>query len=164
MTKVIFFDIDGTLVTPKNHLPKSTKTTIENLQKAGHIPVLASGRHPRMLAAIADALDVSSYISLNGQYIVAEGQHIYSNPLPTDTIERLISTSYEFGDRTFLLTAEKIIGNTFMEELMDPEFLTFTYEQMSQVSVEAQFELFKRMTEKPLSKTKYEKEEVLSAY
>src|SRR5690625_4564682 len=122
MTKVIFFDIDRTLVTSKNHLPKSTKTAIENLQKVGHIPVLASGRHPRMLAALADTLNISNYISLNGQYIVAEGKQLYSNPLPTDTIERLISTSYENGDRTFLLTAEKIIGNTFMEELMDPEF------------------------------------------
>ena len=124
MRKLVFFDVDGTLMTRKNYLPSSTKQAIQELQKNGHIPVISTGRPPEMLIPVAEELNIGSYISLNGQHVVVEGKTIYSNVLPTDTLEQLIKTSYEHGDRTFLLTEDKVIENTFMSEMMDSDFLT----------------------------------------
>lgn len=117
-----------------------------------------------MLAPVAEELKIESYISLNGQHIVAEGNTIYSNALPTESLEQLIKTSYEQGDRTFLLTADQVIGNTFMSEMMDPDFLTYVYTHLSKVPTEVTLELFKHMTEKPLKRERYGTEEVLMAF
>ena len=35
MQKIVFFDIDGTLVTENNHLPQSTKQAINELKANG---------------------------------------------------------------------------------------------------------------------------------
>lgn len=164
MSKLIFFDVDGTLMTSKNYLPRSTKQAIQKLQENGHIPVISTGRPPAMLAPVAEELKIKSYISLNGQHIVAEGNTIYSNALPTEALEQLIKTSYKQGDRTFLLTADQVIGNTFMSEMMDPDFLTYVYTHLSKVPTEVTLELFKHMTEKPLERERYEMEDVLMAF
>lgn len=164
MGKVIFFDIDGTLVTPKNQIPNSTKIAIKELKRKGHLPVIATGRPPAMLEPIAKELEIESYIALNGQHIVVEGENIHSNYLSTDILEQLITTSYEKEDRTFLLSEDKVIGNTFMDELMDPVFLTYVYRKLADLSTEVVLTLFKHMTEKPLSRAKYEKENVLAAF
>lgn len=164
MRKLIFFDIDGTLVTPKNHLPASTRKAIGMLKENGHIPVFSTGRPPGMIYPLAEELDVTDFISLNGQYIVTENQTLTANTLPNDLLEELIETSYEEGDRTFLLTEDDIIGNTFMKELFDPEFLTLVYTEMQDTSVDIQHELFLRMTEKPLEREQYEDEDILVAF
>lgn len=164
MGKVVFFDIDGTLVTPKNQIPNSTKMAMKELKRKGHLPVIATGRPPAMLEPIAKELEIESYIALNGQHIVIEGEVIYSNYLSADILEQLITTSYENGDRTFLLTEDKVIGNTFVDELMDPDFLTYVYKNLGDLSPEVVLTLFKHMTEKPLSRAKYEEENVLAAF
>lgn len=101
MSKLVFFDVDGTLMTAKNQLPMSTKQAIKELKENGHIPVISTGRPPEMLASVADELEIENYISLNGQHIVVDGETIHSNTLPTDALENLIAASYEQGDRTF---------------------------------------------------------------
>lgn len=164
MSKLVFFDIDGTLVTPKNQLPDSTREAIRLLQENGHIPVFSTGRPPGMIHALSYELGVKNYISLNGQYIVAEDQTLSAHTLPKDLLEVLIERSYERGDRTFLLTADDIIGNTFMKEMFDPDFLTFVYTEMEETPLEVQHELFLRMTEKPLKRSDYEEEEILMAF
>jgi len=164
MKKIIFFDVDGTLMTAKNQLPSSTIQAVQKVKNAGHIPVIATGRPPAMLEPVADALGIDNYISLNGQYIVVQGDPIYSNPLPTDELENLIERSYEQGDRTFLLTHDKVIGNTFMSEMMDPEFLTYVYTHLQALPLEVTLELFKHMTEKPLPRDRYENEDILTAF
>lgn len=164
MQKIVFFDVDGTLMTSKNQLPASTKLGIKQLKENGHIPVISTGRAPKMLEAVADNLGIDNYISLNGQHIVVEGEIIYSNPLPTDALEKLIELSYEQGDRTFLMTADRVIGNTFMSEMMDPDFLTYVYKHLSELPAEVTLELFKHMTEKPLAREIYENEDILMAF
>lgn len=164
MRKVVFFDVDGTLMTPKNQLPESTKLGIKKLKEKGHIPVISTGRPPKMLEPVAKELGINNYISLNGQHIVVDGEVIYSNALPTDALERLIEESYKQGDRTFLLTEDKVIGNTFMSEMMNPEFLTYVYKHLSEVPTEVMLKLFKHMTEKPLKREVYENEKILMAF
>lgn len=165
MGKIVFFDIDGTLVTPKNQLPNSTKEAIHELKENGHLPIIATGRPPKMFEVITKELGIDSYISLNGQHIVIKGQPIFSNPIPTDYLKDLIDASYEIDQRTFLLTKDDIIGNHFMREMMlDPEFLTMVYKNLSQLPNDVSVEFFKRMTEKPLDTDRFENLEILSAF
>lgn len=165
MQKLVFFDIDGTLVTPKNELPETTIKAITLLKENGHLPIIATGRPPKMLEPIAKELGIDSFISLNGQYIVLEGQPIFRQTLPTDYLEELIQASYDNGQRTFLITKDDIIGNTFMREMLqDSEFLTMVSTYLNDIPDDVTLEMFMRMTEKPLKRERYKDEEILSAY
>ncbi|SOC28817.1 hypothetical protein BTH160X_50101 [Brochothrix thermosphacta] len=44
MTKIVFFDVDGTLYNTQNKIPESTKESIALLQSKGIKVALATGR------------------------------------------------------------------------------------------------------------------------
>ena len=44
--KIVFFDIDGTLVNEDKQVPESTVKAIHQLKKSGIEPVIATGRAP----------------------------------------------------------------------------------------------------------------------
>ena len=47
MIKIIFFDVDGTLISIKTrNIPESTKVAIKALRDQGILCFLATGRHP----------------------------------------------------------------------------------------------------------------------
>lgn len=53
MQKLVFFDIDGTLVTANNQLPESTKVAIQELKANGHLPIISTGRPPKMFESLS---------------------------------------------------------------------------------------------------------------
>ena len=71
MVKVIFFDIDGTLLSMKTHrVPDSARRALEELRRKGIKLFLATGRSPAWLGSIEGMLDFKfdGYVMLNGQY------------------------------------------------------------------------------------------------
>ncbi|MEQ6378140.1 Cof-type HAD-IIB family hydrolase [Bacillaceae bacterium S4-13-56] len=91
MTKpsLIFFDIDGTLLNRKKELPDSAKNAILELKAKGHTVAIATGRAPFMFEELREELDIHTYVSYNGQYVVLEGEVIYTNPLNIESIKKL---------------------------------------------------------------------------
>ena len=93
MTKAIFFDIDGTLLSMKTHkVPESTRRSLEELRKKGIKLFLATGRSPAWLGAIEGMLDFKfdGYVMLNGQYCIYEGQVLRDVAIPLESLEPLI--------------------------------------------------------------------------
>ncbi|MFN7250427.1 MAG: Cof-type HAD-IIB family hydrolase [Anaerobacillus sp.] len=86
---MIFFDIDGTLLNEEKELPSSTKEAIADLKKAGHQIAIATGRAPFMYKDLREELEIDTYVSFNGQYVVANGEVIYKNPLHRETLREL---------------------------------------------------------------------------
>lgn len=93
--KIIFFDIDGTLLDHDKKIPASAKESVQQLQEDGHFVAIATGRAPFTFEDIREELGVSTYISLNGQYVVHEDEVVYKNPLNHDELERLAHLSRE---------------------------------------------------------------------
>lgn len=164
MSKLVCFDVDGTLVNQENQVPDSAVEAVGKLRENGHLPVIATGRPPILLKDLADRLHINAFVGLNGQYASVDGQSIYTNPIDTDDLENLIETSYKLGSRTMLLTESDIIGNQFMKELADPDFMSLVYSEFSKIDSMATSEMFKRMTEKPLDRSRYENEDILIAF
>ncbi len=96
--KVIFFDIDGTLVDDDKVIPPSTIEALAALkdQKDIHI-VIATGRAPFMFSTIAKELGISSYVSFNGSYVVFNGEVIYKNPLKKGNLMELEQLALQKG-------------------------------------------------------------------
>ncbi|WP_078550088.1 Cof-type HAD-IIB family hydrolase [Litchfieldia alkalitelluris] len=86
---VIFFDIDGTLLNHDKKLPASTKEAIFKLKELGHEVAIATGRAPFMFEDLRKELGINTYISYNGQFVVLNGDVIYTNPLNIAAIEKL---------------------------------------------------------------------------
>jgi Cof subfamily protein (haloacid dehalogenase superfamily) len=91
MTKrsVIFFDIDGTLLNSDKELPRSTKEAVFKLKEQGHVVAIATGRAPFMFEDLRKELDINTYVSYNGQYVVLNGEVLYTNPLNIQSLLKL---------------------------------------------------------------------------
>jgi Cof subfamily protein (haloacid dehalogenase superfamily) len=90
---VIFFDIDGTLLDSKKELPLSTKEAIFKLKEKGHVVAIATGRAPFMFEDLRKELDIDTFVSFNGQYVVLNGEVVYTNPLNIPSLLTLTETA-----------------------------------------------------------------------
>lgn len=90
MKKIVFFDIDGTLLDQEKKLPRSTKKAIQLLKENGVFVAIATGRAPFMFTSLKKELDIDSFVSFNGQYVVFENEAIYKNPLEQSELERFL--------------------------------------------------------------------------
>ncbi|MBS4177278.1 Cof-type HAD-IIB family hydrolase [Lederbergia citrea] len=89
MKKIVFFDIDGTLLDDDKNLPVSTKEAIKTLQKNGIYTAIATGRAPFMVTKLLQELNMESYVSFNGQYVVFGNEVVYTNPLCSINLKKL---------------------------------------------------------------------------
>ncbi|PAQ14491.1 hydrolase Cof [Bacillaceae bacterium SAOS 7] len=95
MTKIVFFDIDGTLLNHEKQLPARTKEAVKMLQNKGVYTAIATGRAPFMFEDLRKELNIESFISFNGQYVVFEGEAVYLNPLHIDPLSNLVAQAKE---------------------------------------------------------------------
>ncbi|WP_027108038.1 Cof-type HAD-IIB family hydrolase [Lacticigenium naphthae] len=115
MVKLIFFDIDGTLVTQQNKIPSSTKKAIRQLKEKGIVPIIATGRAPVLLEEIRKELEIDSFVAMNGQYIMLEGKVFYKNPLEYETVDKLVQFAAIEKDGVVLCTEDEILGNSIAQ-------------------------------------------------
>ncbi len=86
---IIFFDIDGTLLNYEKKLPTSAKQAIFQLKERGHLIAIATGRAPFMFEKLRKDLDIDTFVSCNGAFVVLNGEVIYTNPLKIESLEKL---------------------------------------------------------------------------
>lgn len=106
--KILFFDIDGTLYNTKKELPQATREAIDAARANGHEIAIATGRSPYFLEKVAQDLAIDSYVSFNGQYVVYKGMLISGNPLPLETMERMVDMAYKEDSPLVFLDDEKM--------------------------------------------------------
>lgn len=92
MSKALFFDIDGTLVSFKTHtIPQSTLDALKKLKANGHKIFIATGR-PKLLIGKFCNLGFDGYVTMNGAHCFTDdGIDIYKGTIPHEDIERLIA-------------------------------------------------------------------------
>lgn len=106
--KIVFFDIDGTLLDEKKELPRSTVLAVQALREAGVYVAIATGRAPFMFADLRKKLGIDSFVSFNGQYVVFEGSVIYKNPLQRHKLHELKESAHENGHPLVFMDAENM--------------------------------------------------------
>lgn len=101
MKKVIFLDIDGTLVDQrdgKEFVPKSAIKAIKETRKKGNYVYLCTGRSkPEIFQFILD-IGVDGIIGAGGGYIESNGEVIFHEMLPNDVVKKIINY---FNDNDF---------------------------------------------------------------
>ena len=94
MTKAIFFDIDGTLVSFRTHVVSpDSLTALHRLREQGIKLFIATGRHPQMLSYIRSVFPFDGYVTLSGQYCTCGDQILRSNPMGPDAVAELVAAA-----------------------------------------------------------------------
>ncbi|WAA11109.1 Cof-type HAD-IIB family hydrolase [Fervidibacillus albus] len=97
MKKIVFLDIDGTILNTDKQIPKLTKLGIKQLKDRGIYVAIATGRGPFMFKDIREELGVDTYVSFNGQYVALDGEAIYHYSFPVDQMKQFLFNAKQFG-------------------------------------------------------------------
>lgn len=95
--KIVFFDIDGTLLDEDKQIPADAIDAVRKLKESGVEPVIATGRAPYFFQPIAETLGIDSWVSLNGAYVVYKGQEVYQRDIPLEDLEKLVALASGSG-------------------------------------------------------------------
>ena len=93
MTKALFFDIDGTLVSFETHrIPSSTIEALEAARAKGLKIFIATGRPKAIINNLSELQDrnlIDGYITMNGAYCFVGEQVIYKSAIPQDEVKAM---------------------------------------------------------------------------
>lgn len=93
--KLLAFDIDGTLYDSNRKLLPSSIQAIKDLQKAGHIVTLATGRSLMASQEVISELGVDHYILCNGAYAFCQDKLTYSFPIDKEELKAVVALANE---------------------------------------------------------------------
>ena len=98
MSKLFFFDIDGTLIDCNKGLygiSKVNRQSFDQLKQNGHDVFLATGRCKCFITEGVMDYPFSGYVTCNGGYVEYKGEPIYKAVVPAKAIEETIKLSKE---------------------------------------------------------------------
>ncbi|PIC64841.1 hydrolase Cof [Sporosarcina sp. P13] len=116
--KIVFFDLDGTLMSRDKTILESSKQALKALQVKGVYTVICTGRAPLMFKWLLEELSFDSYISMNGQHVVFEGKEIYSNPIKREVLQQLTEVAERNGHGLTYATFESFVTNVAAHPLV----------------------------------------------
>ena len=106
MKKLLFFDVDGTLYNSKKQLPPSAKEAILRARENGHEIAIATGRAPFMIQNLLDELQIDTYVTFNGQYVVYKGEVIFTDQIPNEELQEILAFG-QMNDHPFVFINER---------------------------------------------------------
>jgi len=95
--KIVFFDIDGTLITsPEKIMPESTKKALNLLHKNGILVFIATGRAYWYADFMNEYFDFDGYLCCNGQYCVDKNKNIlFRSNISSKSVNEFINYATE---------------------------------------------------------------------
>lgn len=117
MIKIIFFDIDGTLLDyGAKQISPSVVEALNLIQKKGIKLFLATGR-PCFVIPEFSGIQFDGALSFNGAYTFDQKDIIYKNPLNKKEITRLQENAKRLNKSIAYATTDEIVCDSYQEEL-----------------------------------------------
>ncbi len=109
--KIIFFDIDGTLIDMKTkRISPKTVWTLQKLKEAGIKICIATGRAPMTLPTLA-GIEFDAFLTFNGSYCYDQSGEIFCNPIATEDVNKIINNAKMLGRPISIATKDRLIAN-----------------------------------------------------
>lgn len=133
--KIVFFDIDGTLIDmDSKEISIKTLETLQRLKQRNMILCLATGRGPLTLPHF-DGVEFDVFLTFNGSYCFDREHTIFSNPLPAEDVTTIIRNAASIHRPVSIATKDKMIANGADADLI--EYYSFAKRE---VEVSAEFD------------------------
>ena len=116
--KIVFLDIDGTLVNSEKKITPATKAALMRIQKEGVKVAIASGRPSKGVVPFADELELDKFggyiMPFNGCNIInyQTKEVVFANTLSMDTVKRTYETAKEYGLEMITYKGDVILSET----------------------------------------------------
>lgn len=117
--KIIFFDIDGTLVDPATgNIPESAITALNLLHQKGIRLCIATGR-PIVSLPDLSAITLDAMVTFNGALCYTDTQTIRSCPIPHETVKKVIANTASLGRPVSVAVRDRLVANGIEKDLAD---------------------------------------------
>ena len=147
MTKALFFDIDGTLVSFETHaIPASTIEALTFAHEKGIKIFIGTGRPKAIINNLADIQDrglIDGYITMNGAYCFVGDEVIYKSAIPAGEVRALAQVCEQkgypcifVGEHTIsVCQPNKLVHDIFYDFLHVDEIPVKTFEEAVQEEI-----------------------------
>ena len=116
--KIVFFDIDGTLVKlGAPDLSEKTVDALRRLREKGIKLCIATGRSPNILPRLSVEFD--AFLTFNGSLCYAGNETIHSNPIPYESVLQLVRNGTDRGKPVCVATGKRHAANGWEQDLSD---------------------------------------------
>lgn len=102
--KIVFLDIDGTVLLPDHTICPTTKDAIDQLHKQDILVFLATGRPAHGFQDLASELNIHSYIGFNGAYAFHQNETIINETMEHKTLTQIVKLAEKHGHEMVLYT------------------------------------------------------------
>jgi Cof subfamily protein (haloacid dehalogenase superfamily) len=127
--KIVFLDIDGTILRPDHTIESSTNEAISQLHTKGIEVVLATGRPLHEIKELAEELSINSFIAYNGAYAIYKDQEIVKETMNKTDIERFLQIASEENHDLVFYTNNANAFTSTNSELVQTFINTFHLKQ-----------------------------------
>lgn len=123
-TKILFLDLDGTLLNDKKEITPGNMDAIHEALAAGHKIVIASGRATDSVARLAGKMGLTSdgcyAITFNGAciYDLYQREELMRRTLPIPYVRHILDAAEQFGIYAQTYASDAILSHSHTEELV----------------------------------------------
>ncbi len=107
--KVLFLDIDGTIIKSDDSIDATTITAIRQAQEKGIEVFLATGRPLHEIRELAVELKVHSLIGYNGAFAIYQGIDLFQSPMKKESVKQFIDIAKKNHHELVLYTKDQNI-------------------------------------------------------
>ena len=125
MSKIIFLDVDGTIVDYDNHIPDSARKAIQQARKNGHLVYVGTGRSKAEMPDDIWNIGFDGMIGGNGSYVEHKGQILQHQLIPYETAKRAVDWLEARGLEFYLESNNGLFASKNFREVARPTLRTY---------------------------------------
>ena len=126
MGKIIFLDVDGTLVDYENHLPPSAVTAIRKARSVGHRVYICTGRSKAEVYPALWDIGLDGMIGGNGSYVEDHGHVVLHQLITPDQCRRIVDWLHVRGLEFYLESNNGLFASENFEEAALPAIQAYS--------------------------------------
>lgn len=117
--KIVFFDIDGTLIDmERKEISPKTLEALRRLKERKVLLCLATGRGPLTLPHF-EGVEFDAFLTFNGSYCFNRERTIFSNPLTGEDVRTILRNAASIHRPVSIATKDRMVANGKDEDLAD---------------------------------------------
>lgn len=118
--KIIFIDVDGTLINYEGKLPESAKTAIREARKNGHRVYICTGRSEAEVYDYIWNIGLDGMIGGNGSYVKDEDTVVMHQLITPEQCKHIVDWCHERGCEFYLESNNGLFASEHFEGKGDP--------------------------------------------